>query len=82
MRAFVTPGQTLIAEADLVHDGSGFAVASTRLLSNGKTVADAQIVFRTMPFPNETMRAEMLAAARRVQVPDLAPGLAQDLAHG
>jgi 3-hydroxyacyl-[acyl-carrier-protein] dehydratase len=74
MRAFVTPGQALIAEADLVHDGSGFAVASTRLLSGGKAVSDAQIVFRTMPFPNQTMRAEMLAAARRVQVPDLAHG--------
>src|SRR5437763_11989016 len=40
MRAFVAPGQALISEADLVHDGSGFAVASTRLLSDGKRVAD------------------------------------------
>ena len=69
MRAFVRPGDALTSEATLVHDGSGYAVASARLLKGDACVAEADITFRVMPFPNETLRAEMLAAARRVQAP-------------
>src|SRR5215471_18533712 len=43
LRAFVTPGQTLQAEARLVHDGSGYAVVAGSVSSAGKKVADAEI---------------------------------------
>ena len=33
-------------------------------------VADAEITYRVVPFPNDTLRAEMLATARRVAVPE------------
>jgi 3-hydroxyacyl-[acyl-carrier-protein] dehydratase len=67
MRAFVAPGETLTAEANLVHDGSGYAVASARLFREGKRIADAEITYRVMPFPNEALRSQMLKAARRVR---------------
>ena len=71
MRSFVGPGQALQAEAELLHDGSGYAVASGRILANGKRVADAELLYRVVPFPNDTLRDQMLAAARRVGVAEM-----------
>ena len=70
LRAFVVPGQPLQAEARLVHDGSGYAMVSGSITSDGKKVADAEITYRVVPFPNETLRAQMLETARRVAVPE------------
>ena len=69
MRAFVTPGQALTAEASLLHDGSGYAVASGRLMRGDQGIAEAEITYRAMPFPNEITRGQMLEAARRVRIP-------------
>ena len=38
--------------------------------SDGKKVADAEITYRVVPFPNDTLRAQMLETARRVAVPE------------
>ena len=70
MRAFVVPGQVLQAEARLIHDGSGYAVVVGNITSDGRKVADAEITYRVVPFPNETLRAQMLETARRVAVPE------------
>ena len=70
MRAFVVPGQSLTAEARLLHDGSGYAVVAGSITSEGRKVADAEITYRVVPFPNETLRAQMLETARRVAVPE------------
>ena len=70
LRAFVAPGQTLQAEARLLHDGSGYAVIAGSITSDGKRVADAEITYRVVPFPNDTLRAEMMATARRISVPE------------
>jgi 3-hydroxyacyl-[acyl-carrier-protein] dehydratase len=70
MRSFVVPGQALEAEARLVHDGSGYAVVESSIVSDGKKVADAEIRYRVVPFPNETLRAQMLETARRIAVPE------------
>ena len=70
MRTFVVPGQKLEAEARLVHDGSGYAVVEASILSQGKKVADTEIRYRVVPFPNETLRATMLETARRIGVPE------------
>lgn len=70
LRSFVTPGQALQAAARLVHDGSGYAVVEASITSAGKKVADAELTYRVVPFPNDTLRAEMLATARRVAVPE------------
>lgn len=68
MRSFVSPGQLLHGEATLVHDGSGFAVVEARLTSEGKKVAEAELRYRVVPFPNDTLRAQMLDTAQRIGV--------------
>ncbi len=50
MRTFVEPGAVLDIEAELEHDGSGFAVTKAKIASAGKKVCDAQLKLRTMPF--------------------------------
>ena len=70
LRAFVAPGQELVTEARLLHDGSGYAMMEGRITSAGKAVASAEITYRVVPFPNETLRTQMLATARRVGVPE------------
>jgi 3-hydroxyacyl-[acyl-carrier-protein] dehydratase len=70
MRAFVSPGQALQAEARLIHDGSGYAVVEGSIALAGKKVAEAEIRYRVVPFPNETLRARMLETARRIAVPE------------
>ena len=50
MRTFVEPGAVLNIEAELEHDGSGFAVTKAKITSAGKKVCDGQLKLRTMPF--------------------------------
>lgn len=68
LRGFVEPGTALTAEARLVHDGSGYAVAGGRLSRDGHNVAEAEITYRTAPFPTPALRDAMLGVARRVGV--------------
>lgn len=59
-RSFVGPGAELAIEATLDHDGSGYAVTTASIRSDGKPIAHAELRFRTMPFPpglDEQMRA-------------------------
>ena len=70
LRAFVVPGQALQSEARLLHDGSGYSVVAGSIRSEGRKIADAEITYRVVPFPNETLRSEMLETARRVAVPE------------
>jgi 3-hydroxyacyl-[acyl-carrier-protein] dehydratase len=60
MRTFVEPGAVLRVEAELEHDGSGFAKTRARITSGGKTICDSKLMFRIMPFPNETLKGNML----------------------
>jgi len=50
LRTFVEPLAELDIEADLVHLGSGYAVAKAKITSGGKKVCDAQLKLRTIPF--------------------------------
>ncbi len=68
LRGFVTPGNQLKAEAHLVHDGSGYAVVSGRLELQGRIVAEAEITYRIVRFPNAALRSAVIEAARRVAV--------------
>jgi 3-hydroxyacyl-[acyl-carrier-protein] dehydratase len=68
MRSFVAPGQTLETEARLIHDGSGYAVIEGTIASEGRKVAEAEIRYRVVPFPNDTLRGQMLDTARRIGV--------------
>ncbi|MBV9249835.1 MAG: beta-hydroxyacyl-ACP dehydratase [Acetobacteraceae bacterium] len=70
LRGFVSPGQRLHAEAHLAHDGSGYAVVNARLTLDSKTVAEAELRYRVVAFPNNSLHAAMLEAARRAGVPE------------
>jgi len=70
LRRFVVPGQRLQTEARLLHDGSGYAMLAGSIACDGRKVADAEITYRVVPFPNEILRAQMLETARRVAVPE------------
>jgi 3-hydroxyacyl-[acyl-carrier-protein] dehydratase len=76
MRSFVTPGESLATEVELLHDGSGYAVVKGSIRSRSPTgtadkrVAEAEIRYGVVPFPNDTLRAAMLQTARRIGVPE------------
>lgn len=64
-RSFVGPGAPLEIEAQLEHPGSGYAVTKARIRSGGKTICDAELMFRLLPFP-EGMSALMHDRARDI----------------
>ncbi|HXQ40046.1 MAG TPA: 3-hydroxyacyl-ACP dehydratase FabZ family protein [Candidatus Udaeobacter sp.] len=66
LRRFVEPGQRLSVTGRLVHLGSGYAVASGKIESDAGLVAEAEVRFRTLPFPNDAMRQIMLKEVRRL----------------
>ena len=45
-------------------------MAAGSISSGGKRVADAEVTYRVVPFPNETLRLQMLETARRIAVPE------------
>lgn len=66
MRSFVSPGETLDVEAEIEHDGSGYAMTKARIRREGKPVCDARLTFRVMPFPKPEFRTMMLGQAERL----------------
>ena len=60
-RTFVGPGAELAITAELEHEGSGYAVTKARIAVDGKAICDAELRFKTMPFPaglDEQMRGQ------------------------
>lgn len=52
LRKFIGPDTPIDMEATLLHDGSGYAVTKARISHAGKAVCDAEIMFKTLPFPD------------------------------
>ena len=72
-RSFVGPGANLLVTAHLEHDGSGYAVTKAAISHDGKALCDAELRFRTMPFP-DGLDAPMRERARTIGLfPDSAP---------
>jgi 3-hydroxyacyl-[acyl-carrier-protein] dehydratase len=69
LRSFVVPGSRLALSASLVHDGSGFAITKASIAHEGKTMCDAELTFRVMPFPDESFRKMMEETAVRLEFP-------------
>ena len=69
LRSFVAPGTALSITGRLVHDGSGFAMTRAAVRSDGKTVCEADITFRIVPFPDPRFRASMAEVARAIGFP-------------
>ena len=62
-RSFVLPGSALVIEATRAHDGSGYAVLDARVSLDSKRVADAQLMFRIIPYPTAELETHMRARA-------------------
>jgi 3-hydroxyacyl-[acyl-carrier-protein] dehydratase len=68
-RSFVTPETRLEVAARLEHDGSGYAVTKASIAASGKRICDAELTFRTLPFPAPELEAAMRAQAARIGLP-------------
>jgi 3-hydroxyacyl-[acyl-carrier-protein] dehydratase len=69
LRTFVTPGQLLSLRASLLHDGSGYAMTKAAVAVDGKTVAESEITFKVMAFPDPKFRTGMGEVAQRIGFP-------------
>jgi len=69
LRTFVRPGQLLSLSATLLHEGSGYAITKAKIDVDGKTVADADLTFKVMAFPDPTFRTSMGEVAKRIGFP-------------
>ena len=69
LRRFVLPGERLLVEGRIIHEGSGFAVAGCQIEADAKAVCDAELTFRVLPFPKPEVRADLEAAAARIGFP-------------
>ena len=64
LRSFVLPEASLQVQATLVHEGSGYAVATGRISSNGKKVCEVELTLRALPFPTPELAAMVRDRAR------------------
>ncbi|WGR92526.1 MULTISPECIES: 3-hydroxyacyl-ACP dehydratase FabZ family protein [unclassified Bradyrhizobium] len=69
MRGFVNPGDLLTIEAKLEHEGSGFAVTSAKIRVGKDLKCNADLTFRTIPFPSPDLRVYMDAMANKIGFP-------------
>ncbi|MGJ4909234.1 3-hydroxyacyl-ACP dehydratase FabZ family protein [Bradyrhizobium sp. HKCCYLS2033] len=69
MRGFVSPGEVLTVEANVLHEGSGYAMTEARVKVGGKLRSNATITFSHVPFPNPELRGHMDAVAERIGFP-------------
>lgn len=66
LRHAVPPGGTLTIDAELVHEGSGFAVMRGAIVSAGKLACSAELMLRLMPVPNDAVAESLRDAAKRI----------------
>jgi 3-hydroxyacyl-[acyl-carrier-protein] dehydratase len=72
MRSFVTPGEVLDIDANIVHEGSGFAITAAKVRVGGEMRCNATLTFRHVPFPNADLRGHMEVMAKRIGFPQQA----------
>ncbi|MGH9695932.1 MAG: 3-hydroxyacyl-ACP dehydratase FabZ family protein [Bryobacteraceae bacterium] len=73
LRTFVTPGQVLTVNADLQHEGSGYAITRASITINAKPICDAALTFSVTAFPNAEMAKQMRDTATKIGFPMGAP---------
>ena len=66
MRSFVSPDTELTITAQLIHEGSGFAVTKAQIDHDGKKICDAQLTLRTMAFPTKDLENHMRVQAEKI----------------
>jgi 3-hydroxyacyl-[acyl-carrier-protein] dehydratase len=69
MRGFVAPGELLTIEANVLHEGSGYAMTEAKIKIGGKVKCNATLTFSHVPFPHPDLRGHMDAVATRIGFP-------------
>ena len=57
-RRFVVPGDKMIVDAKVTHEGSGYSIAETAVLVRDEVAADAEVVMISTDWPSEVLRDE------------------------
>jgi 3-hydroxyacyl-[acyl-carrier-protein] dehydratase len=73
IRNAVFPGAELSFEGEIVHVGSGYAMAKCKGMSKEGPICDADLAFRLTPYPGPEFRAAMVEMGKKVgiKVPEL-----------
>jgi 3-hydroxyacyl-[acyl-carrier-protein] dehydratase len=66
LRGMVRPGARLTVSAELVHDGSGYAVLRAGLAEGATRAADAELTLKTLPFPAPALEAAVRTRAAAI----------------
>ncbi len=69
VRGSVFPGELITIEAEIAHEGSGYALTEAKIRVGGKLRANSTLTFTLIPFPNSDMRSFMNKVAERVGFP-------------
>jgi 3-hydroxyacyl-[acyl-carrier-protein] dehydratase len=69
LRTFVSPGQQLTVKANVIHDGSGFAITEAVIAIDDKNIASSELTFRVMAFPDPSFRTSMMQVAAAIMFP-------------
>jgi 3-hydroxyacyl-[acyl-carrier-protein] dehydratase len=69
MRTAVFPGDELLFEGKVVHEGSGYTMGETKGRRDGKIVCDASITYRIVPYPSPQFRKTLQEWAARLDFP-------------
>jgi 3-hydroxyacyl-[acyl-carrier-protein] dehydratase len=68
-RRFVVPGDKMIVDAKVTHEGSGFFIAETAVRVRDEVAADAEVVMIATDWPSEVLRDEF-----HRRIPDIPVG--------
>lgn len=66
LRGMVKPGAELTVTAELVHEGSGYAVLRGSVADGEARAADAELTLKTLPFPAPALEAAVRARAAAI----------------
>ena len=66
MRNAVSPDTEVAVEAEIIHEGSGYAMVKGQVLIGKKAVADAEMTLRTLPIPNQEFADALHKRAREL----------------
>ncbi len=69
LRSFVRPAASLVVAVSIEHEGSGYTVTRCQVEQGGKTVAEASIMLRSLPFPSPELKATLRGFADRIGMP-------------
>ena len=72
MRGFVSPGELLTIDANVVHEGSGYAITEAKVRVDGKLSATRRSPSATSPSPIRICADTWMPMAKRIGFPQQA----------